>query len=63
MAGLARDAAVGLCARCVHARRIASTRGSVFWRCGLSDRDAAFPKYPRLPVLRCAGHRENDGVA
>ena len=46
----------GLCADCAHARRIESDRGSVFYLCGLSARDDAYPKYPRLPVTRCAGH-------
>ena len=27
----------------------------MFYRCGLSDIDPSFPKYPRLPVLECAG--------
>jgi len=49
---------VGLCERCVHARRIASSRGSLFYLCGLSEVDSTFPRYPRLPVLRCAGFRE-----
>jgi len=39
-----------------HGRRVVSGRGSVFWRCARSERDPSFPKYPRLPVLRCAGH-------
>jgi len=32
----------------------------MFWRCELSDRDPKFAKYPRLPVLACAGfvHKE-----
>jgi hypothetical protein len=47
---------VGLCANCVHARIVRSDRGSIFYRCGLSDTDPAFPKYPRLPVLNCAGY-------
>jgi len=47
--------AVGLCAACAHARPIVSGRGSTFWLCGLSATDARFPKYPRLPVVRCAG--------
>jgi hypothetical protein len=46
---------VGLCARCVHARAITSSRGSVFQLCRLSEVDARFPKYPRLPVLQCPG--------
>ena len=48
-------AAAGLCETCVHARRIESARGSVFWLCRKSEEDARFPKYPRLPVLRCSG--------
>ena len=46
---------VGLCERCTHVRRVESRRGSVFLLCGLSATDPRFPKYPRLPVLRCAG--------
>mgnify|MGYP000445095788 CR=1 FL=1 len=56
----------GLCAACRHARHVTSDRGSVFVMCGLAKpRDAAggreagdaprFPRYPQLPVLRCAG--------
>jgi len=37
--------------------RVVSGRGSVFWLCALASRDPAFTKYPRLPVLRCAGHQ------
>jgi hypothetical protein len=50
-----RDRA-GLCAACRHARRIESDRGSVFYQCGLSATDPQFPKYPRLPVVRCSGY-------
>ena len=46
----------GLCAGCLHLRLLASPR-SVFVRCGLADSDPAFPRYPALPVLRCAGFR------
>jgi len=46
---------VGLCAACVHARVIRSDRGSVFYLCQLSMSDPRFPKYPRLPVVACAG--------
>lgn len=38
-------------------RRIESDRGSVFYRCALADTDPRFPKYPRLPVLRCDGFK------
>ncbi len=49
-------ALTGLCARCVHARRITSAKGSAFVLCGLSATDPRFPKYPPLPVVRCAGY-------
>jgi hypothetical protein len=34
-----------------------SDRGSVFYLCQLSASDARFAKYPRLPVLECAGYQ------
>jgi hypothetical protein len=52
----ANEPNIGLCATCVHAREIQSDRGSVFYFCELSATDPAFPKYPRLPVLRCSGY-------
>jgi hypothetical protein len=45
-----------LCADCVHARRVESARGSIFFLCELSLTDPSFPKYPRLPVLSCRGY-------
>jgi len=55
-------ALVGLCTACTHARPVTSARGSTFWRCGLSERDGRFAKYPRLPVLACVGFvREETG--
>ncbi len=51
---LQRD--VGLCANCRFMRRIESDRGSIFYLCERSATDASFPKYPRLPVLQCAGY-------
>jgi GrpB-like predicted nucleotidyltransferase (UPF0157 family) len=51
----------GLCADCLHARRLESARGSVFLLCNLSLTDARFPKYPRLPVLCCSGYRGKIG--
>jgi len=50
------DAAVGLCATCRHARVMRSDHGSVFYLCQLSKVDQRFPKYPTLPVRRCAGY-------
>ncbi|HEY7443887.1 MAG TPA: hypothetical protein VH701_15780 [Vicinamibacterales bacterium] len=38
-----------------------SVRGVVFYRCGYSDVDASFPKYPQLPMLQCTAYeRAND---
>ena len=50
--------APGLCADCVHARRLESAKGSQFLLCQLSQSDPRFPKYPRLPVLNCSGYKE-----
>jgi hypothetical protein len=49
---------VGLCARCRHARRQSTRRGSTFWRCGLAETDPRFERYPRLPVRACPGFEE-----
>lgn len=54
----------GLCDGCVHQRRVGNTRGSTFSLCGRARTDDRFPKYPRMPVLRCAGFepgRADDG--
>ncbi len=45
----------GLCDACVHQRLVSNTRGSTFSLCERSRDEPAYPKYPRLPVLRCAG--------
>jgi hypothetical protein len=47
---------VGLCAQCVHARVIRNRRGSTFYRCGRSDTEPQYPKYPPLPVRACPGY-------
>jgi len=49
----------GLCASCVHGRLVTGAR-SRFVRCGLSDSDNRFPRYPSLPVLSCAGFTKVD---
>ena len=46
---------VGLCASCRHAR-VVETERSRFWRCGRSDHDPRFARYPRLPMLECPGY-------
>ena len=48
--------AVGLCESCSHVQCVPSSRGSVFYRCRLSELDPRFPKYPALPVIQCAGY-------
>ncbi len=57
------DRRAGLCALCVHARRVTSARGSTFVLCARSQNDAHYPKYPPLPVIRCVGHEAPDGDA
>lgn len=47
---------VGLCVSCEHVRRVTSDRGSVFYRCARAESDAAYRKYPALPVVMCAGY-------
>jgi hypothetical protein len=46
---------IGLCATCRHVRVVQSTR-STFYLCRLSEVDTRFAKYPRLPVVECAGY-------
>jgi hypothetical protein len=59
----ARDPAVGLCADCRHARAQETARGSRFWRCLRAEDDARFARYPRLPVVRCAGYEVDPGAS
>jgi hypothetical protein len=47
---------VGLCESCANVRIVTSGKGSRFFMCRLSAVDPAFPRYPRLPVLRCRGY-------
>jgi hypothetical protein len=53
----------GLCGRCEHARRIVSGKGSTFWLCRRSETDPAYPRYPALPVVRCAGFEPETATA
>lgn len=52
---------VGLCASCRHTRVVESRAGSRFYLCQRSRTDPAFPRYPRLPVLRCRGYEPGEG--
>lgn len=53
----------GLCNRCRHQRLVPNRRGSVFSLCERSREDERFPRYPRLPVLDCAGFEPRDATA
>ncbi len=46
----------GLCDSCAHQQLVPNTRGSVFSLCLRSRSQPEYPRYPRLPVLNCAGH-------
>lgn len=48
----------GLCAACENVKIIDTRKGSRFYLCQLAEVDARFPRYPRIPVLRCHGFRE-----
>jgi hypothetical protein len=54
--GSAKPVELGLCANCIHAKRIESDRGSLFLLCARALTDQNFAKYPRLPVLQCSGY-------
>ncbi|MGB2622800.1 MAG: hypothetical protein WA857_09970 [Candidatus Acidiferrum sp.] len=57
-AGMTRERA-GLCADCRHARRVESSHGAIFLLCELSKSNSEFAKYPRLPVVSCAGYEKS----
>ncbi len=52
-----RDPKVGLCSICNRASTLISAKGITFWRCDRSDSDAAFRRYPTLPVEDCGGFK------
>jgi hypothetical protein len=54
--------ASGLCAACRYARPVISARGSTFLLCRRSESDPHFPRYPRLPVVACAGFERTASV-
>jgi hypothetical protein len=56
--GNQRDPEVGLCSICNRASILVSANGITFWRCNRSDLDAAFRRYPSLPVENCAGFEQ-----
>jgi hypothetical protein len=54
------DPAVGLCARCTHARVQHTRRGNAFWRCRAADADPRLLRYPPLPVRACPAWQEGE---
>jgi hypothetical protein len=55
------EPAAGLCNSCRHQQVVPNTRGSVFSLCRRSrDEPDRFPRYPRLPVLRCPGYERGE---
>lgn len=56
---------VGLCDGCRNVKVVETRKGSRFYLCTVSEVDPRFPKYPRLPVVRCLGFvpREADGAS
>ena len=42
---------------------VETRKGSRFYLCTLSDVDPRFPKYPRIPVVRCLGYVPADATA
>ena len=56
-AGSDAEARVGLCHSCQHVR-ISRNPRSVFYRCARAETDRRYPKYPPLPVRKCAGFEE-----
>ena len=46
----------GLCPSCRHVRPVETSKGSTFLRCGRSDSEPVYPKYPPQPVVACRGH-------
>ncbi|HKP90920.1 MAG TPA: hypothetical protein VJT75_13215 [Thermoleophilaceae bacterium] len=50
----------GLCDTCRHQRIVRTTRGSSFSLCERSRTEPEYPRYPRLPVVRCAGHEPRE---
>ena len=50
-----------LCETCKNTRE-AHTARSRFLLCELSVTNAAYPKYPPQPVVRCDGYQNKDGA-
>jgi hypothetical protein len=47
----------GLCTTCRFVRLVSSSRNVTYYRCGRSDDDPAYARFPRLPVVSCPGYQ------
>ena len=47
-----------ICESCANVREVRTAR-SRFLLCGLARTNAAYPKYPPQPVVRCGGYQCN----
>jgi hypothetical protein len=54
--------AAGLCDSCRH-QQVVRTKRSSFSLCRRWKEDDRYPRYPRLPVLRCRGHERGASPA
>jgi hypothetical protein len=53
----------GLCDSCAFQRVVKNTRGSTFSLCERSKTEPdRFPRYPRIPVVRCDGYEPSDSA-
>ncbi|HXC85073.1 MAG TPA: hypothetical protein VNV62_24775 [Trebonia sp.] len=54
--------APGLCEACGYAKLNQTRRGTAYLRCTRAEWDKALVRYPRLPVMECAGfeHRPDN---
>ncbi len=55
-----RDPSLGLCGSCRYRRGVIGRRGATYVLCRRAESDSNYPKYPRLPMLRCAGYEERE---
>jgi hypothetical protein len=44
----------------MHQRIVKSGRGSTFSMCEIGQTDRNWPKYPRVPVVKCSRHEPRD---
>ena len=58
--GQVRPPLPGLCAGCAHLQLVPGARGSTFYLCRRSFADPAFPRYPPIPVIVCAGYEPRE---